>query len=66
MGPCKTSNSPIFTIINASDLKFCTRSYSSCVYHMMRFKGSNGNSLQNFRILLEESDRASKVSILEQ
>ena len=39
---CKTSNFSIFTFINASNLKFCTRSYSSCVYHMMRFKGSNG------------------------
>ena len=42
MGPCKTSNFSIFTFINASDLKFCPRSYSSCVYLMMRFKGSNG------------------------
>ena len=42
MGLCKTSNFSIFTFINASDLKFCARSYSSCVYHMMRFKGSNG------------------------
>ena len=36
MGLCKTSNFSIFTFINASDLKFCTRSYSSCVYRMMR------------------------------
>ena len=43
MGPCKTSNVFIFTVINASDLKFCPRSYSSCVYHMMRFRGSNEN-----------------------
>ena len=42
MGLCKTSNVSIFTFINASDLKFCPRSYSSCVYRMMRFKGSNG------------------------
>ena len=35
MGLYKTS---IFT----NNLKFCTRSYGSCVYHMMRFKGSNG------------------------
>ena len=42
MGLCKISIFSIFTFINASDLKFCTRSYSSCVYHMMRFKGSNG------------------------
>ena len=41
MGLCKTSNFSIFTFINASDLKFCTRSYSSCAYRMMRFKGSN-------------------------
>ena len=39
MGLCKTSNFSIFTFINASYLKFCPRSYSSCVYHMMRFKG---------------------------
>ena len=42
MGPCKTSNLSIFTFINASDLKFCARYYSSCVYYIMRFKGSNG------------------------
>ena len=35
----KFSNFSIFTFINVSDLKFCTRSYSSCVYRMMRFKG---------------------------
>ena len=38
----KFSNFSIFTFINVSDLKFCTRSYSSCVYRMMRFKGLNG------------------------
>ena len=42
MGLCKTSSFSIFTFSNASDLKFCPRSYSSCAYHMMRFKGSNG------------------------
>ena len=42
MGLCKTSNVSIFTFINASDLKFCQRSYSCCAYRMMRFKGSNG------------------------
>ena len=42
MGLCKTSNFSIFTFINVSNLKFCSCSYSSCVYHMMRFKGSNG------------------------
>ena len=42
MGLCETSNFSFFTFINASDLKFRTRSYSSCVYCMMRFKGSNG------------------------
>ena len=42
MGLYKTSNFSIFTFINASDMKFCTRSYSSCVYCMMRFKVSNG------------------------
>ena len=35
MGLCQTSNSSIFTFINASDLNFCTHSYSSCVYCMM-------------------------------
>ena len=44
MGLCKTSNFCIFTFIKASDLNICTRYYSSCVYHMMRFKGSNGKS----------------------
>ena len=38
MGLCKTSNFCIFTFTYASDLKFCTHSYSSCVYHMMRLK----------------------------
>ena len=42
MGVCETSNVSVFTFINANDLIFCTRSYSSCVYRMMRFKGSNG------------------------
>ena len=42
MGLCKTSNISIFTFINASDFKFCTRSYSDCVYCIMRFKGLNG------------------------
>ena len=32
----------IFTFIEANYLKFCTRSYSSCIYCMMRFKDSNG------------------------
>ena len=38
MGLCKTSNFSIFTFINASDLNFCTRSYSSCVYCIVSFK----------------------------
>ena len=42
MGLCETSDVSIFTLINASDLKFFPRSYSSCVYLMMKFKGSNG------------------------
>ena len=54
MGLCKTSN--VFTVINASDLKFCPRSYSSCVYRMMRFRGSNENICKmmtsHFRTLL--------------
>ena len=41
MGLCETSNFSIFAFINASDLKFCTR---SCVYRMMRFEWK---SLQN-------------------
>ena len=44
MGLCKTSNVSIFTFINASDLKVCPDSYNCCVYHMMRFKGSNGKT----------------------
>ena len=46
---CETSNFSIFTFINASDLKFCTCSYSGCVYHMMRFKGSNGKVCKMMR-----------------
>ena len=42
MGLCKTSNFSTFTFIYASDLEFCTRSYSSRVYHMMKFKSLNG------------------------
>ena len=55
MGLCKTSNVSIFTFINASDLKFCPRSYSSCVYLTRRFKGSNGKvfkMMSHFRTLL--------------
>ena len=55
MGPCKTSNVFIFTVINASNLKFCPRSYSSCVYLMMRYRGSNKNickvMMSHFRTL---------------
>ena len=47
MGLCKTANLSIFTFIDASDLKFRARFYSSCVYHMMRFK-----SLQNDDVTL--------------
>ena len=32
MGLYKTSIFSIFTFIKDNDLKFCTRSYSSCVY----------------------------------
>ena len=56
MGLCKTSNCSIFTFIKANDLKLFTRSYSSCVYLMMRFKGPNGNICKmmtsHFRTLL--------------
>ena len=53
---CKTSNFSILTSLNANDLKFCPHSYSSCVYCMMRFKGSNGKVCKmitsHFRTLL--------------
>ena len=49
MGLCKTSNFSIFTFINASDLKFCPRSYSSCVDHMIKFEWK---SLQNDDVTL--------------
>ena len=56
MGLCKTSNVSIFTFTNASDLKFCTRSYSSCINLIMRFKGSNEKNgkmmTTHFRTLL--------------
>ena len=58
MGLCKTSNICIFTFITASDLKFCTRSYGSCVYCMMRFKGSNRKvckMMSHFRTLLQSA-----------
>ena len=42
MGLCETSNFSIFTFIDASGLEFCIRSYSNCVYHMMRFQSSKG------------------------
>ena len=61
MGLCKTSNFSIFTFINANDLKFCTRPYSSCVYRTRRFKGSNGKVCKmmtsHFRTLLEIQQR---------
>ena len=61
MGLCKTSNFSIFTFINARDLKFCTRSYSSCVYRMMRFKSSNGKVCKmmtsHFRTLMQECNQ---------
>ena len=47
MGLYKTSIFSIFTFIKDNDLKFCTRSYSSCVYRMMRWK-----SLQNDDVTL--------------
>ena len=55
MGLCKTSNVSIFTFINAIDLKFCTLSYSSCVYRMTRFRGLNGKVCKmtsHFRTLI--------------
>ena len=56
MGLCKTSNVSISTFNNASDLKFCTRFYSSCVYRMVRFKGLNEKickMMSHFRTLLD-------------
>ena len=52
MGLCKTPNFSIFTFINANNLKFCTHSYSSCVYRMTRFKEFKWKSLQNDDITL--------------
>ena len=61
MGLCKSSIFSIFTFINANNLKFCTCSYSSCVYRKMRFKGSNGKvckmMMSHFRTLLEIQQR---------
>ena len=51
MGLCKASIFSIFTFINASDLKFGTRSNSSCVYCMMTFK-VRMESLQNDDVTL--------------
>ena len=51
MGLCKTSNFSIFTFINASDLKFCTRSYSNCYYLMIGLK-FEWKSLQNDDVTL--------------
>ena len=53
MGLCKTLNFSIFTFINARDLKFGTRSYSSCVYRKMRFKSSNGKMCKMRRHTLQ-------------
>ena len=71
MGPCKTSNFSIFTFIDASYLKFCTRSYSSCVYRMMRLKGSNGKvckmmtlQARHFRTLLPILSAESGVKVV--
>ena len=65
MGLCKTSNLSIFTLINASDLKFCPHSYSSCVYLMMRSKGSNGKNckmmMSHFGTLLYMYNGISKL-----
>ena len=59
MGLYKTSIFSIFTFIKDNDLKFCTRSYNSCIYRMMRFKGSNGKVCKmmtsHFRTLLHNS-----------
>ena len=60
MGLHKTSIFSIFIFIKDNDLKFCTRSYSSCVYHMMRFKGSNGKVCKmmtsRFKTLCQDSE----------
>ena len=65
MGLCKTSNVSIFTFINASDLKFCQRSYSCCAYRMTRFKGSNGKickiMMSHFGTLLNAGARMRNI-----
>ena len=52
----------IFTFIKDNDLEVCTRSYSSCAYRMMRFKGSNGKVCKimtcHFRSLFRRSTAA--------
>ena len=56
MGLCETSIFSIFSFIKDNDLKFCTHSHSSCVFGMVRFKGSNGKvckmMMLHFRTLL--------------
>ena len=53
MGLCKTSNFSIFTFIKDNVLKFFTRSCSSCVYRMIRFKGSNGKVCKTLELHAE-------------
>ena len=54
MGLYKISIFSIFTfIVEDNNLKFCTCSYSSCIYRIMTFKGLNGKvcKMMNFKTL---------------
>ena len=57
MGLCKIPNFSIFTFFTANNLEFCTLSYSSCMYRMVRFKVWNGKVCKmmtsRFRTLIE-------------
>ena len=52
MGPCKTSDFSIFIFIKDNDLKFCTRSYSSCVYRHDEVQRFEWKHLQNDDVTL--------------
>ena len=56
MGLCKTSIFSIFTFINASDLKFCPRSYISCVYLMFEWKSLQNDDVSLWNSIQECSD----------
>ena len=67
MGLHKTSIFSIFIFIKDNDLKFCTRSYSSYVYHMMRFKGSNGKVCKmmtsRFKTLCQDTEELNEDKV---